>query len=201
MRRSIIALTSALSLLLTGTGLAQQGKPPAAAPQQPAKPPAEAPKTPPAKPPADAPKTEKAKDKAKDKAKEPQKAQFFTEVMVLHATNSGKGIDSRIGNMPELKKPPFSSYDSYELLNKAKLPLVKDDPKMTRLPNGRVLQTKLLEMSAKGDAARISASINKPGGKTFLPLLEVKAKVGQAFIVAGQSYKNGILVLVIRVVK
>jgi hypothetical protein len=29
----------------------------------------------------------------------------------------------------------------------------------------------------------------------------VKAKVGQAFIVAGQSYKNGILVLVIRVVK
>jgi hypothetical protein len=32
-------------------------------------------------------------------------------------------------------------------------------------------------------------------------LLEVKAKVGQAFIVAGQSYKGGILVLVVRVLK
>jgi hypothetical protein len=32
-------------------------------------------------------------------------------------------------------------------------------------------------------------------------LLEVKAHVGQAFIVAGQSYKKGILVLVIRVVR
>jgi hypothetical protein len=48
---------------------------------------------------------------------------------------------------------------------------------------------------------RISASINQPKGKDFLPLLEVKAKAGQAFIVAGQSYKKGILVLVIKVVK
>ena len=51
------------------------------------------------------------------------------------------------------------------------------------------------------DSLRISASINQPEGGEFLPLLEVKAKVGQSFIVAGQSYKNGILVLVIRVVK
>jgi hypothetical protein len=177
MKRSILALT-VLALLSPGV-VAAQGKPP------------------PDKPPAVAPK----EDKDKDKAKEPQKAEFFTEVMVLHATNSGKGIDERIGNMPELKKPPFSSYDSYELLSNTRLPLIKDNPKTTRLPNGRVLQTKLLEVLANKESLRISASINQPGGKTFLPLLEVKAKVGQAFIVAGQSYKNGILVLVIRVVK
>jgi hypothetical protein len=137
----------------------------------------------------------------KPPAEAPKKAEFATEVMVLHATNSGKGIDARIGKMPELKKPPFSSYDSYELLNKARLPLVKDDPKTIQLPNGRVLQTKLLEVLADKESLRLSASINQPGGKTFLPLLEVKAKVGQSFIVAGQSYKNGILVLVIRVAK
>lgn len=137
--------------------------------------------------------------KAKEKPK-PAEPQYATEVLVLHATNSGKGIDPRVGDMAELKKPPFSSYDSYELVSKHNLPLVKDDPKTLELPNKRVLQTKLLEVLPK-EQLRISASINKPRGKTFLPLLEVKAKPGQTFIVAGQSYKDGILVLVIRVVK
>jgi hypothetical protein len=131
---------------------------------------------------------------------EQEVAPYSAEVSVLHATNSDKGIDPRIGDMPELKKPPFSSYKSYELLQKVKLPLKKDAPKTLELPNKRVLQAKLIDM-LPDDVVRISASINQPGGKTFLPLLEVKAKVGQAFIVAGQSYKGGILVLVIRVLK
>lgn len=128
------------------------------------------------------------------------KASFFAEVMVLHATNDHGGIDPRIGKMPQLGKPPFSSYDTYRLLKKAKLPLKKGDPKTLKLPNKRILQTKLLAILPE-DSVRISASINQPKGESFLPLLEVKAKVGQAFIVAGQSYKKGILVLVIRVVK
>lgn len=139
------------------------------------------------------------KPKEKDgKGSAPAERAYSTEVLVLHATNAKKGIDPRIGDMPELKRVPFSSYDSYELLQKVKLPLKKDEPKTHELPNGRVLQTKLVEVLPDG-AVRLSASINQPGGKTFLPLLEVKAKVGQAFIVAGQSYKGGILVLVVRV--
>ena len=135
------------------------------------------------------------------KEKKPQvEAAFSAEVLVLHATNSKKGIDARIGSMPELGKPPFSSYDSYELLERSKLPLDKQSPKTLKLPNGRVLETRLLEILSQ-DLVRLSASINQPGGKEFLPLLEVKAKVGQAFIVAGQRYKQGILVLVIRVTK
>ena len=85
-------------------------------------------------------------------------APFFVEVMVLYASNSKKGIDSRIPNMPELKKPPFSAYDSYELLTepaplapsgKTRVPLNKEDPKTLKLPNGRVLQVKLLEILPK----------------------------------------------------
>jgi len=125
---------------------------------------------------------------------------YSAEVLVLHATNGDKGIDPRIGDMPELKKIPFSSYKTYELLQKAKLPLKQGEPRTLDLPNGRVLQMKLVDV-LPGDAAKVSASINQPGGKTFLPLLEVKAKVGQPFIVAGQAYKSGILVLVFRVVK
>lgn len=125
-------------------------------------------------------------------------ASFAAEVLVLHATNTQKGIDARIGSMPELKKPPFSSYDSYELLDRARLTLDRQSPKTLKLANGRVLETRLVEVLGK-DLVRLSASINQPGGKEFLPLLEVKAKVGQAFIVAGQRYKQGILVLVLRV--
>jgi len=47
-----------------------------------------------------------------------QRSAFFADVMVLYASNSKKGIDSRIGNMPELRKPFFSVYDSYELVER-----------------------------------------------------------------------------------
>ena len=139
--------------------------------------------------------------KAPPEQKAPAPAPAYNaEVLVLHATNGDKGIDPRIGDMPELKRPPFSSYKSYELLQKVQHPLAKDAPRTLDLPNGRVLQTKLLEL-LPDDHVRFTASVNQPGGKTFLPLLEVRAKHGQSFIVAGQSYKGGILVLVIRVLK
>jgi hypothetical protein len=136
----------------------------------------------------------------------PASAEYAIEVMVLHATRSKNrpekpDIDKRIGNVPELEQEPFSRlYDKYELVSKDRLPLVKGDPRSLQLPNGRVLRTALLETLPK-QQLRVSASINQPGGKTFLPLLEVKARPGQTFIVAGQSYKNGILVLVLRVAK
>jgi hypothetical protein len=132
------------------------------------------------------------------KARPAESVEFFVDIMVLHATNSKKGVDSRIGSMPELAKPPFSSYDSYDLLDHQKLPLEQKAPRTLKLPNARVLRTQLTEVLSK-ETVRLSASINQPNGKEFLPLLEVKAKLGQAFIVAGQSHKQGILVLVIRV--
>jgi hypothetical protein len=119
-------------------------------------------------------------------------------VLVLHATNAGTGIDKRIADMDELKKPPFSSYDSYTLLDTKRAVLARGVPRSIRLPNRRILQAELLEI-LRGKAVRLSARINQPGGKTFLPLLEVKAKLGQPFIVAGQRYRQGILVLVVRV--
>ena len=133
-------------------------------------------------------------------AKEPAKSAYAIELMVLHATNSGGGIDARVGDMPELKKPPFSAYDTYQLLAKTSLPLAKNAPQTYRLPNGRILKTELKEQPER-EAFKISASINQPGGKAFLPLLQVRAGLGQSFIVAGQTYKAGILVLVLKIIK
>jgi hypothetical protein len=122
------------------------------------------------------------------------------ELFVLHATHGKPELDPRVADLDELKKPPFSSYERYRLIDRARLPLVKGAPKTRRLPNGRVLRTELTGV-VDGDVVRLLASINQPGAADFLPLLEVRAKVGQRFIVAGQRYQRGILVLVLRVVR
>ncbi len=142
----------------------------------------------------------KAKAPAKKKPSDAKKAtRYSAEVTVLHANNSGKGIDKRIGDKPELKKPPFSAYDTYEWIKQDTLPLKKGQPKTVELPNKRVLKTRLLDV-LPNDVLKISTSISRPRGEKYLPLLEVKAKAGRSFIVAGPPYKGGILVLVIRLV-
>jgi hypothetical protein len=127
------------------------------------------------------------------------------EIVILHATNDGTGIDAKIGKMPELAKPPFSAYNSYKLLERSNLGLAKGKPTNVKLPNASVLQVSLKDVLAakKKDEPRrfvISASIQQPGGDTFLPLLEVNAKAGEHFFVAGQKHKGGILVIGFKVV-
>ena len=147
-----------------------------------------------------------AQDKADSAAPSQAKAEeaVSAEIIILHATNEGTGIDPKIGKMPELGKPPFSSYNSYKLLDRVKLPLGKGKPTTTKLPNDRVLQVSLKDVVTpqKKDEPKkyvVGASIQKPGGNSFLPLLEVNAKAGETFFVAGQTHKGGILVIGIKV--
>jgi hypothetical protein len=128
--------------------------------------------------------------------------QANVEVMVLHATNSdaGASIDPAIGKLPALKQPPFSSFNTYRLVSRTPLSVSKAAPTTTKLPNDRVLQITLRDILASS-RYRIATSINQPGGTTFLPLLEVTTPAGEPFFVAGQSYKGGMLVIGITVVK
>lgn len=121
------------------------------------------------------------------------------EVSVLHGTHDEREPDPRVADIPELREGPFAKYAHYDLLSRARFALGRGDKRTLRLPNGRRLETRLEDILADG-SSRLVASINRPEAKDFLPLLEVKAKPGQAFIVAGQSYKRGILVLLIKVV-
>jgi hypothetical protein len=130
----------------------------------------------------------------------PDKLETVIEVSVLHGTHEQKDADPRIGNMPELSQGPFAKYASYELLSRSQLKLSRGGKRQLKLPNGRLLQARLEDILPDG-SSRLVASINRPDASDFLPLLEVKARPGQAFIVAGQSYKRGILVLVFKVVR
>lgn len=133
-----------------------------------------------------------------------QAASVSAELTVMHATNDGAGIDPKIGKMPELGKPPFSAYNSYKLLDRVRVNLAKGAPSSHTLPNQSALNVVLkevVEQKKKGDPKRyvVTASIKKAGGNTLLPLLEVNAKSGETFFVAGQSYKGGVLVIGIKV--
>jgi len=119
------------------------------------------------------------------------------EIMVLHATQQpGSGaIDPSIGNLPQLKKPPFSSFNTYKLLDRKSLAIKKGQPIEFALVDGRKLALVLVEKTPKPERYRLAASINAPKGEAFLKKIEVTASPNEPFFVAGQSHKGGILVL------
>ncbi len=125
------------------------------------------------------------------------------DVIVLHGTNDNSGIDPKIGKMPALSKPPFSSYNSYKLLDGTKLQIEKGKSASFKLPTGRDLLVTfkdVIQPAKQGDSQRfvVAASIQKPDGKSFLPNVEVNAKAGEWFFVGGQDYKGGSLVIGIK---
>jgi hypothetical protein len=125
------------------------------------------------------------------------------EVLVLHASNQGKGVDPAIGKLPELGEPPFSSYDTYKLLARTPLSLEKNVAGSTTLPNKSDLAVTYKGAAPPADKKprySLSASIKKPGGESALRLLEVNAPAGKYFFVAGQPHDGGILVIGIKVV-
>src|SRR5262249_19803890 len=73
-------------------------------------------------------------------AASPATTSMEAEITVLYATNDGSGIDPKIGKMPELNNPPFSSYKSYKLLDRSTAQLVKGKAATTKLPNARDLK-------------------------------------------------------------
>ena len=129
-----------------------------------------------------------------------KQGETLLEVSVLHGTRTMKESDPRTLDLPELREGPFAAYTSYQLLRRSELPLTKGSKRELKLPNGRRLEARLEDRLPDG-SSRLVASINRPDAKDFLPLLEVKARPGQKFIVAGQSYKRGILVLVFKVLR
>jgi len=125
--------------------------------------------------------------------------ELVLELSVLHGTKTREKTDARLGNMAELREGKFSKY-RYDLLSQTKLVLTKGSKKPLKLPSGALLETWLDSRLADG-SARLRATISKPSDKALLPLLEVKARPADSFIVAGEAYLGGILVVVFKVIQ
>lgn len=140
-----------------------------------------------------------------DKKKAPAVAEVKAEIIVLHATNDGKGIDPAIGKIPELGEPPFSSYNTYKLLKRHEgIKLVKGEAKDLGLPDKSTLSLTFKD-TAKGkkdsDPLRylLNAAIKRADGSDFLAGLGTSMLKGKFFFIAGQKYEKGILVIGIKI--
>lgn len=129
----------------------------------------------------------------------PAAVTLAAEVMVLHATNAGGGIDNRIGSLAQLKKPPFSAYDTYKLLTQARTPLTQGVESPSALPDGGKVRMTLKQAVSPG-RRKMAVTIHKSDGSVFLPLVEVTTGGGEPFFVAGYRHKSGILVIGIKLV-
>lgn len=116
------------------------------------------------------------------------------EVLVIHAASipSGGSMDPKLSNLRQLKNVPFSSYNTFKLLDTKTIPLAKTSPSIP-LANGYNFTLSL--SSIEGKQLRIVPSLSKTNVPSPLP--EVSAKVDEPFFVAGQSYQGGILIIVV----
>jgi hypothetical protein len=131
-------------------------------------------------------------------AADPAPASVNAEIMVMHATQEATGsIDKRIGSMPQLTKPPFSAYNTYNLLDRKTVSVERGKPTSYALPNGRTLQLGIEALPEK--QYKVTASVSRGEGGSFLKLLEVKASANEPFFVAGQTHGKGVLVFAITV--
>ena len=119
------------------------------------------------------------------------------EVFVIHATEQAGELDASLKKITALRKPPFSSFKTMKVLSRTKIALSAGKPVGVTLPNGRQLQLKLLE-TLKDGRHKVQVSINKPGKKDYLPLLQVIAS-REPFFVAGQKYQGGMLIIGVRI--
>ena len=143
-----------------------------------------------------------AEDKVSNRTQNADKApnvEASAEIVIAHGRNSGKGIDPKLSRYKELKNPPFSSYDTYALLDEATRALTRGKPASMKLPDGGELKIVLDGVEEKaGKPLRfvIKATVKKAGGEEST--VQVKAKAGAMFFVAGQKFEQGILVLGIK---
>ena len=122
------------------------------------------------------------------------------EVMVLHASNAGGGIDPKVRDLPQLKKPPFSSYNTYRVLSQSQVSLPLGHQVDTTLPNGGQFRLSLREVVA-GNRFKLAATILQPNGQPFLPSVEVTLPHQEPFFIGAQSHKDGKLVLAVKLLK
>lgn len=119
------------------------------------------------------------------------------EVLIVLASSSGDSIDRRLRDVPALRQPPFNSYSAMEVLSSPTVELRVGAAQQVELPNGRHIRIVLREITPQG-RYRLQVSINRPGQQDYLPEMSVLASPGDPFFVAGQSYRDGTLVIGIR---
>jgi hypothetical protein len=117
------------------------------------------------------------------------------EVLCIHASNEGEGVDPELKDVKELKRPPFAGYKSYRLLTRPKLELALGKPAKAKLTDKHTLVLTFQELLKEGKGERLLLHILVPPKELDTTL---KLRNGGMFYLAGFKYKAGILILGVR---
>lgn len=120
------------------------------------------------------------------------------EVLVILAKEEQGAIDPALRDQAALRRAPFDSFRSMQILSRPRVQLRVNEPQTVQLPNGRRLQLILQQVLPDG-RYRVRASINRPNENDYLPLLTVVASPGDPFFVVGQSHAGGTLLIGVRI--
>ncbi len=120
------------------------------------------------------------------------------EVTVILAREVAGVIDPRLEHLAALRQPPFNAFHSMDVYSVHEVTLSVGVPSTIDLPNGRVLQLILEEVSPDG-RSHLRVSINRRSQSDYLPVLEVAAPPGDPFFVAGQNFQGGTLVIGVQI--
>lgn len=124
-------------------------------------------------------------------------ASISGDVLIVLASREAGPVDPRLADVPALRRSPFDAFRSMELLESPRVRLTVGREQVIELPNGRRLRLVLREVTDEG-RFRMQVSINRPGQRDYLPELDVVASPGDPVFIAGQSYRDGTLVIGIR---
>lgn len=129
-----------------------------------------------------------------------QAADGAADVIVLHASNDGEGIDDAIPDKHKLQRPPHSAYKRFKLLDRKTLDLKDTKGSTVPLPDRSQLELTLHGVEKNGDDTRcmVTAKLAAPDGGSPPPPLKARAKPKEIFFFGGQPYQGGILVVGIR---
>jgi hypothetical protein len=127
------------------------------------------------------------------------------ELVVLLGTqvDGGGSIDPRIGDLPQLKKRPLSSYNTYQLLDRTTLDLEEaGQARNYPAPNGSALAVKLKSTSGD-DAGTVRYTIRQEisGGGLRHPVhVEVTSGANDLVFVGGLPHQGGAIFFGIKII-
>ncbi len=121
------------------------------------------------------------------------------ELIVLLGTQAdgGGSIDPRIGDLPQLKTRPLSSYNTYRLLDRTTLDLERGQPATYSAPNGSTLAVKLKHVS---DDHRYTIREEISGGILRRPVhVEFTSSANDTVFIGGLPYQDGAIFFGIKI--
>lgn len=120
----------------------------------------------------------------------------ITEIL---ATNEKKGIDGRLGGFKDkLTRPPFSAWDSFELLGEARATAERQKPATVHLENGTMTLLYKDKVSAQGGRARLrfGVDVDDKNGRRCASAI-VTFDSGDRVLVAGDKLRGGTYIVAV----